>query len=242
MVCFVFMLAPITGCFYKGYSGEYPELFTVAINSLLWNKGHSDLTDKYCDSEIKVLEKDEYGRTLYMYYEDYYVGDTISFSALIISQYSLDGYVYYYEDCNYLIKEQEMRSKELREFSQEEIANLKKANDWGKELVLTKCTKKQIVRKKQRIPNNEKAIRRKVIERYNAKDGNTFVDYLTNDVNGYFIFYGLVRYIDKSENDYYVAIANAQGDIIDWLVPNNLYNYQEELKSFKQKNGWVSET
>lgn len=149
------LLTVLTGCAacsYKGYSGNYPDLYTVAINSLLWNKGHSDKIDRFCDSEINILEKDEIGRILYIYYEDYYDGGTISFSSLIIAQYLADDYVYYYEDCNYLIKEQEFYADELSEFSREEIEELKKANDWDKELDLSKCIKKQVVREKQGLP------------------------------------------------------------------------------------------
>lgn len=233
------LLTVLTGCAacsYKGYSGNYPDLYTVAINSLLWNKGHSDKTDRFCDSEINILEKDEIGRILYIYYEDYYVGDTISFSSLIISQYSVDGYVYYYEDCNCLIKEQIAYTAELNEFSGEEIEELKKANDWGKELDLSKCIKKQVVREKQGLPYNEE-IKSKVKQKFKSDEGNTFIDYLTNDINGNFILYGVVRAFEK-QSDYFVAFVNSEGEIIDWLIPENLYAYQEELKNFKQKNGW----
>ena len=236
---FLLILTGCAGC-YKGYTGNTPDLYTVAINSVLWNKGHSDQSDKYCDSEIKVLEEDKFGRILYTYYEDYYVGDTISFSSLIVSQYSVDGYVYYYEDCNYLIKEQEANTHVLNDFSQKEIDNLKKANDWGKEIDLSKCIKKQIVRNKQGVPTDTKAIESKVIERLNVKNGLISIDYLTSDTNGNFILYGVVCSVGK-QDDYFVAFANSGGNIVDWLVPQDLYAYQEELKNFKLKNGWVSQ-
>lgn len=231
----------LTGCVscYKGYSGNNPDLYTVAINSVLWNKGNSDLADKFCDSEIKVLEEDEFGRILYTYYEDYYSGGGISFSSLIVSQYSVDGYVYYYEDCNYVIKEQERYAPKLEEFSPEEIDNLKKANDWDKELDLSKCVKKQIVRNKQGIPADTKAIERKVLERFNLKNSLINMHYLTGDTNGNFILYGVVRPYDK-QNDYFVAFADSDGNILDWLVPQNMFAYQEELKTFKLKNGWIN--
>ncbi len=235
---FIMNLTACSNFFYKGYSGSNPDLYTVAINSLLWNKGHSNKSAKYCDSEISILENDEFGRTLFTYYEDYYTD--ISFSSLIIMQSSVDGYVYYYEDLNYLIKEQIAYSHTLEEFSQEEIDYLKEVNDWGKELDLSKCIKKQTIRNKQDVPTDTKTIEHEVREQFNVEDENIFINYLTSANNKNFVFYGAVRRV-KEDNIYFAAFVNSEGEIIDWLVPQNLYSYQEELKNFKLKNGWWDE-
>ena len=85
----LFILLCITGCKYKGYSGDYPNLYTVAINSVLWNNGHSFSADKYADSKIEIIDEDKYGRIMFTYYEKYYAGADISFSALKILIISL---------------------------------------------------------------------------------------------------------------------------------------------------------
>lgn len=234
------LLTVLTGCAacsYKGYSGNYPDLYTVAINSLLWNGGHSTGADRYCDSEIKVLEKDEFGRILFTYYEKEFGMGTRSIFALIVSQYSEDGYVYYYEDCNYLNAEPEKHITS-QQFSQEEIENLKVENDWDKEINLVKCTKKDIIREKRSLPTDKEAIKEAAVLKLNsgAIKENICVFYLTSDNKCNFIAYGTVVNVDYEL--YFVAFVNSEGEIIDWLIPENLYAYQEELKNFKQKNGW----
>ena len=98
----IFILLILTGCTYKGYTGDYSNLYTVAINSILWNNGHSFSADKYINPHIEIIDEDMYGRVMFTYYEKYYAGANISFSALIICQNSNDKYVFYYEDVNSL--------------------------------------------------------------------------------------------------------------------------------------------
>ena len=238
-VIFLVFLTGCKGCSYNDYSGERTDLYTVAVNSVLWNTGHSSGADRYYDSEIKILETDTYGRVLYTYYEKTH--ETLAFSSLIISQHSSDGYVYYYEDYNYLIKEQKLYSGELRQFSQEETENLKTLNDWGKEPDLNKCTKKEIIRDKQHIPTDKGAIEEKARLQFGIT-GNDYIclRYLTSDTSGNFIVYETVYAYNNSDNNIrFVAFVNSEGDVLDWLVPQDLYNYREELRSFKSRNGWT---
>ena len=62
----VLTLLILTGC-YSGYSGEHTDLYTVAINSILWTFGHSFGADFPMNSEIEIIEQDQYGRTLFTY-------------------------------------------------------------------------------------------------------------------------------------------------------------------------------
>ena len=235
-------LALFSGCGYKGYGGEYVDLYTVAINSVLWNTGHSYGADFARDSEIEVLETDGFGRTLFTYYESYYLGSELSFSSLIISQGSVDGYAYYYEDKNYLVKVQERFSRPLKDFTHEEIENLKSTNDWGKEINSDKCIKKQIINKKPPIPCGEEIIEEKVVERFNLEDYYLKLDYLTSDDNDNFIAYGTVRI--SREYIFFAAIVKTEEDAVSevqFFIPTDLYNYQQEFVAFKQNNGWISE-
>ena len=240
-VCLI-VLIPFAGCAYKGYSGKRTDLYTVAVNSVLWNLGHSYGADFAVDSQIEILETDKFGRTLFTYREKYYSRDSISFSALLVLQCSSDGYAYFYEDYNYLIKEQESHSATLQNFDESEKENLKSLNDWDKELDLSKCTKKKISRKKQAIPTDTNKIRKEVISQFNPLSSHctVFLHLLTTDANANFIVYGFIDKLDD-EDILFSAFVNSEGVVADWLIPDDLYNYQEELRSFKQVNGWVAE-
>ena len=107
----------LTSCGYRGYSGNRLDLFSVATNSVLYLNGYSWEADFQCDPSIEVIEEDDYGRTMFSYHEKYYKGADISFSALIICQASNEKEVFFYEDVNYIIKEQHNITPELCEKS-----------------------------------------------------------------------------------------------------------------------------
>ncbi len=52
---FLYVLIGLKGC-YDGYSGEYPNLYTVAINSILWNNGYSYSADRRADPLLDSLK------------------------------------------------------------------------------------------------------------------------------------------------------------------------------------------
>ena len=238
IICLAVLLTALAGCAYKGYSGKRTDLYTVAVNSLLWNNGYSYKTERVTDPQIEIVETDEFGRTLFTYYEKYYAGANLSFSALIIAQCSLDGYVYYYEDSNYLIKAQELYSNELQGFSKEEIDDIKILNDWDKAVDLQKCVKKKISKSKQVIPVNSQTIIEKAVAEFNLNETNYNInlDCLTGDDNGNFIVYGSI--IKSDENIHFAALIKTDSENIDWFIPENPYNYQDEFKAFKESNGW----
>ena len=236
-ICSIFILIPFSGCVYRGYSGKYPDLFTAAINSVLWNCGHSQGADRPIDSKIEILETDEYGRTLFTYMEARYTRRTMKYSALLVAQYTSDDQVFYYEDCNYIVKD---RSVSLT-FGQNEMEHLKEINDWNKPINADKCIGKTIIRKKQTNSEIENAVINKVITEYDASDYQhfTFADYLTDDKNGNSIFYGIIDRSSSEEVIFFVAFVSANGEI-KIFTPSDLFNYNEELKAFKAENGWVS--
>ncbi len=237
IICFL-LACFLSGCGYKGYSGDNTDLYTVAINSVLWNNGHSYKTDKATDSQIEILEQDKYGRTIFTYYEKYYAGAKLSFSALIISQTVIDDCVYYYEDVNFIIKRQELYASQIVKFSQEEIENLKTTNDWGYEINLKKCVKKFITKTKEDIPCNAEIIKDSVKREFGLieRQYSLFLNYLTCDYIGNFIFYGSIIKSD-GENLHFVALYKSENDI-RFLVPDDLYDYRQELIGFKIQNGW----
>ena len=53
------------GCAFKEYSGGYPDLYTVAVNSVLWVNGYSLGADFECDPQIEKIDEDNYGRVMF---------------------------------------------------------------------------------------------------------------------------------------------------------------------------------
>lgn len=150
-----------SGCSYKGYTGEYPELFTVAINCIPDAEGYL-VSETQHQPVVMLIEKDEYGRKMFCYIEKIFICN------LIICQFADEENAYYYAECNYFSKEifdniwggdYQLKvyansqpatiDNPLNDFTDEEIEELKQKNDWGQELDLEKCEKAPIVRIKE---------------------------------------------------------------------------------------------
>lgn len=243
----VVILILCNGCKYKGYFGEHSDLYTVATNSILWNNGHSFGAEREIDPEIEIIEQDRYGRTLFIYCEEYYScfwnETALTFSTLLIAQRTSEEVVYYYEDYNYITLKQEMYTPR-KEFAKEEIEYLKLLNDWDKALDLDKCISKSIVNNKPKIPEDA-LIFQVVREKLNVPlEKKLELDYLTSDAAGNFIIYGARETVleGKFASDYFAAFVPSGNEIqeIEFFVPSDLCNYREEFIEFKKQNGWVS--
>lgn len=238
----VFCLIILTSCSYNGYSGNFSDLYTVTINSVLWLNGYSWDTDFVCDPQIEIIDEDMYGRIMFTYYEKYYSGADMSFSTLIICQDSNEKEVFYYEDINYIVKEQVIYAQSLKGFDEEEIEYLKLINDWNKEINYDKCIKKEIKKSKSNIPN-EKEIKNEIIYNFDLINGqySLFMNFLTSDSdNSNYIIYGYVRK-NEGKGIYFVGLVERENDSfkkINIMVPLNVYNYQTEFIEFKEMNNW----
>ena len=155
LLCFV----SISRCIpYKGYMGNYPELFTVAVNIVPDANGVI-----YSETEhqpaIALIQQDAKGRKLFGYVEEY---DEDPILYLMVCQSSDDEYAYYYaensmisaivSDCYRRIhiggpKVVSRLEAPLLDFTDEQIEEVKRNNDWNKELDLEKCAKAKIIRK-----------------------------------------------------------------------------------------------
>ena len=86
---------------------------------------------------------------MFTYYEKYYKGADVSFSTLIICQYSNEEEVYYYEDINYIVKEQALYSPNLNEFSDEEIEYLNQSTIGIKKSIMINVSEKRSQKKRK---------------------------------------------------------------------------------------------
>lgn len=247
IVCLIFLavfvacLLLLSSCGYRGYSGKHSDLYSVAIHSVPWTNGFSWGADFECDPQIRIIEEDHYGRTMFTYYEKYYKGADVSFSTLIICQYSNEEEVYYYEDINYIVKEQSLYSPNPNEFSDEEIEYLKSINDWNKEINYDKCVRKEIAKEKKKL-SNEKEIKRLIIDELALVDGEDalfFMDYLTSSADeSKYIVYGNIRKDEKSRILFIGLVEDGEDTKINVFIPSNVYDYQAELVEFKKSNHW----
>lgn len=167
--CIVFISASACWLFkpYK-YNGNFPELYTVAVNNLFAAWGYYDNGEVIFSPDINVIETDEYGRTLFYYDEmsRYYdkgfegkIGYAHYYYAILIMQKASDGFVYYYEDvCIELHLHSDVSFRDINEdIKSKNFSHLKEVNDWGKPLQEDKCVQKNITtRNKSTLDISEK--------------------------------------------------------------------------------------
>lgn len=232
----------LTACTYEEYGGDFSNLYTVAINSVLWLNGYSWSADFVCDPQIEIIDIDEFGRTIFTYHEKHYKGSDLSFTALIVSQGSNEREVFYYEDINFIIKKQPLPAQNVEMFSDEEIECLKSINDWNQQIKHDKCVKKEITKSKSQIPH-EQEIKKQIEEEFDFADNKylLFMDYMINDsTDSKFIIYG---YVWKSETDgiYFIGLVETENNTfkkLNMLCPIDVYNYNAEFIEFKNANNW----
>lgn len=235
----VFVLV-LSSC-YNGYAGKRSDLYSVAINSVVWSNGYSWGADFKMNSKIEIIDVDQYGRTLFTYTESVYDTTKIAFSSLIICQASTAKEVFYYEDVNYIVKEQVLYIPYQKEFNEEEIENLKLINDWNKEINYSKCIKKDIRKGKLNIPH-EKEIKNQILDEFDmTSDCIWFAHYLTSNFdNTKYIMYGYVGNT-REDGTYFIGLVEKGENNtikINTIVPLDVYNYKNEFVEFKQANNW----
>ncbi|MCL2222839.1 MAG: hypothetical protein FWB92_11010 [Oscillospiraceae bacterium] len=232
------------------YSGDYPELFTVAVYSLLGIQGYS-ISDIILQplSEVMIFptDQDSYGRILFIYIED----SGISTPSLIISQYSSETHVYFYPHFNFisapsdeLIFEHEYGRLINIVFPEKLVDELKKKNDWGQPLNLNIAARAEIVRTKSAGPLSRNALREAHgISLGENSIGRLHYRYFDTDTYGrsIYVFSRNVNRRDIVGNHFAVVLFHPDGTFDEDLGVMELtewFNYQEMLKEFMELNGW----
>lgn len=221
----------LTSCFGDGmdYHGEYPDLYSVAIHSIIGIYGY-DFSEVKFDSKINVIDEDEQGRKLFSYQEN----STVSTYNLIICQKTNDDYTYFYPDYNFISSSEDT-------FPEEEIEQLKEKNDWNKEINEYSCVKAKVTRKKPQGLINRKAVNKLYCFALgeDAYYPNSSIIYLISDNYGRELYTGYGKYSSKRV---VVMLLNHPDGSYDEntsvMELKNYYSYQEELKAFKERNHW----
>jgi hypothetical protein len=238
IVLFALALVTLAGCFgskpYE-YRGERPDLYSVATHTVLGSVGYI-LEEVKFDPEIRVLEEDSYGRTLFLYSE----GGLVSAYSLVVQQQSDDGDAYYYSDTCFISSPDE-------EFSDQEILQLKQRNDWGMAFDPEKCERVAISLEKEEGPMKTGELARfykQVFGDEAASRPAYNIDYFVTDRYGRSMYLASGEWRGEgadSDRRYVVMLFDAEGEcdetegVLDLPDPNA---YQDDLKAFKERNGW----
>jgi hypothetical protein len=226
------------------YKGSYPELHSIATHSLLGVFGFES-------NEIFIMEKDEWGRTLFAFvgssvYTDEYI------IAVLIAQETTKTHSYYYDTYNFIVKEcpnyvkyGDINTDFVEQyFTNEEIQQLKTMNDWDHPIQNNLLFEIKITRRKvDKISTSKKrAAFDRITDNYNDQDCVP----LATDRNGLtlYLFSERTYNYDEEVHEFgnsYLAMFNKTGHLVseDSLeILNDLWMYQEQLRAFKAKNGW----
>lgn len=253
----ILIILLLTICFYGckdiepfEYTGNDEDLYTEAVYSILGADGIKMGARQYENPVLEVLEEDSYGRKMFLYSEGYIMGEYPVF--LLISQQTKDDEVYYYPDYNFIIREKEIVQPQYEgsdpdayiekngqwwkmHFSEKQIEALKSANDWDQEIIINKCIKCSVTKRKEDPTNakEKKNIYEEVFGKY-EKDGDCCICYLTKDDDGKMIF--LAKNWDEELKDYRIVIKDGESLYIQKI--DNARRYQEELAAFKREHNW----
>ena len=245
------------GCSYRFQPGpkkfqdeENGALVVQAENNLL---GIYDNWETYCEE----LEEDSYGRKMYVFrgksdiaIEELNESNSYIW-AILIQQKKEDGYVYYYEDISYILRDfnfnvgenhDKFIDKTIGSLSDSEINKLKEENDWDKEYNEEKMIKKEIINfgvsYKNKIVDKkrqEQVFANHFLGRY--PKSRRFYTYLTSDDYGRHIYF--CRTIDEKErydHSYLVMFYGTEDYKI--LELSNVWDYRDEIIEFKKENNW----
>ena len=241
---FIFLFCTLiflTSCFFDEfeYQGDYPELFSSALGSILGTIGYEPHGLGFIPPTIEILEVDDFGRVLFAYSEDS-TGDTTGFSRLIL-QKTEGEYAYFYPHYNFITNRYRSRS-----FTLEEINALKEANRWNQEMSdNSEFAKVRITRQKEAGPIPDKQLRGVYndifTDRQLTRSNNMryWTIHLRDDNFGRSVYFSEGR----SNGRYIFTVLFFHADpIIDSeigiLELSNRFNYQTELRLFMEANGW----
>ena len=142
VVLSVLILLSLVGCKdYLMYGGSHPELYVVAINSLLGVRGG------FIEDTL-ILEEDTFGRVMFAYVGGTLASDkrtVFNILAILIAQRTTETHSYFYPSINFILYEIDGRQYQntrdflsedfvMKRFTEEQLEKLKMENSWNEEL------------------------------------------------------------------------------------------------------------
>ena len=252
---------------YFEYSGDYPDLYTVAISSIL-HLGGADYLNR--EPFIRKLYEDEFGRVLFSYCEGGFslnTGEGERWLTLHLISQKTDGeYVYFYEHINFVFIYQTHLNQTPVNLTPEEIyfnlrsiERLKYENNWGQRLSCTskfaripfKLNNDDVIGpvSRYRLAETARVAFPDIFRRYNifgvlserrtrqAWLSSTF--YFRSDPYGRSVYTFGIREPTFRTLGVFVFQPDHTIDIdIGVTVLSDRFNHQTELKNFFEANGW----
>jgi len=242
----------LTGCAgrrgQEDYRGEYPELFSVAINSLLGARGYWTSEIRH-EAGITIIAEDAYGRIMFSYWER----SGISTQSRLIMQKSDESHAYFYPNFNFvsiapeqLIRHYDENGRFYRaSFPEEMIEDLKKLNDWGLPLEPERMVSVEIVRTKSSGPFGRNELRdayRFALGDYAHNRHVHYVFFRTDEFGrSIYLFSRWSSMVASTDNRHSVVLFLPDGTFdenIGVMRLTDFFNYQSQLASFKELNNW----
>ncbi len=245
----------VTGCVYRGYDGDYPELCSVAWESIPTLSGFASNGEALYDATVEILETDDYGRILFSYTEDCMDYDGVGYYVLIMQRTDGEKAYYYPDDC-YMFTFLEEEDA-LIDIDSDEIKELKELNDWDKPLDESKCEGTDIIRKKPdgniKVNNN---YFEDIVREYHENSGRyihpkniSFVHYFRFGIGDdygremYVVYTRFEEFTEKTETNYeyvFLVVVNPDKsyDPQTVVILEDLANPRDEVKQIKAQTGW----
>jgi len=231
------------------YTGDYPELYTVAINSILGVRGIYARTaiGRPLQPSVIVLEEDNYGRMLFLYSEG---SSHISPVNIVIMQKIEGDYVYFYPHYNFFSDSFFFLVAPPNEYS---VATLKETNSWNQEMSdVNEFVRVRIVKQPELGPiSDEKLVEahRKLFPASNSRPNQIAANrsFLRTDRYGrsvYFMMGWEWGYVYEEPTRIHLSVAllfqpdHSFDAETGTLLITDLLNYQTDLRLFMEANGW----
>jgi len=219
------------------YVGEHPELFSVAVNSVLGVRGY--LPGHMNQPNITVVDRDGYGRILFSYDEGHDVGDDSLLSGFnyVIVQKVEGDYAYFYPHYNFI------SGFDSGHFTGEEMAALREVNSWNQEMSdSSEFVRVRVVRQKEEGPISDNELvemHHLIFPDLNFSRGQIIPNVVFLRIDGY----GRSVYlVSRGGTGTHIAALFQPDHSFDVdtgiLEIEDLTNYQTELRLFMEANGW----
>jgi len=222
------------------YLGEYPQLYTAGAYSLLGMVGHvpnHHIGAVGWQPYIKIYEEDDYGRVLFSYGEDFAHGYREGNKGYLIIQKFDNEFVYFYPYYSFILSQF---------YKDDEIDLLKNANNWNQPLYDDGFEKLKIVRQKEAGPIPNKQLIDVYYEIFpepnlsSRRYAPSRMEFLRTDAYGRSI-YSAGNNITYGNIEIIIVLFHADHSFdLDTgsLTITDMNNYQTELRSLMETNGW----
>jgi len=224
------------------YSGDHPQLYTVAVNSILGADGYRRTSWGRRAPLIRVRARDSYGRVLFTYSEGESNSDYSSETYFLIMQKVEGNYAYFYPHFNVIASSfTEFRDRE------EQLNILRTFNRWSRAMSDDSAFERvRIARRKGSGPISDRRLLDAYHEVfadpniYRQRTAETRMRFLRTDRYGRSVYLAIGA--GSRYRDTYIAVVFQADRTFDLengtleITDRNIY--RTELRQLKETNGW----